>query len=253
MEFLEEHHLSEEALRIDLLIVKKIKDTVIQNEIGRIFRGHNVIEYKSPDDNLSIDDFYKTIGYACIYKGLGETVNIIPAEELTVSLFRESYPQKMAAALLQSGMTIEQRFQGIYYVSGQLPFPVQIVATGELKRDHRSLRILSKNADENDVMDFLEAVVSTPGEKNSVSAVLDVSMAANVELYEKIRRENVMCDMLREMMKDELTQATREAKLEGKVEFLSNMMKSLSLDADKAMDILCIPAAERETYRSHLS
>jgi glyoxylate carboligase len=28
-------------------------------------RRHNVLEYKSPEDGLTIDDFYKAVGYAC--------------------------------------------------------------------------------------------------------------------------------------------------------------------------------------------
>lgn len=164
----------------------------------------------------------------------------------------------MMASLQLSGMTIEQPFQGIYYVSGPLPFPAQIVVTGQLKPNHRSLRILSKNADESDVRAFLEDVASlfAPGDLENVSAVLEVSMAANGELYEKVRRSNVMCNALREMMNDELVKATKEARLEGKLEerleLLTNVMKSLSLDADKAMDILHIPLAERETCRSRL-
>ena len=44
------------------------KDVKIQKNIGRIFRQYNIIEYKSPEDNLDIDDFYKVYAYACIYK-----------------------------------------------------------------------------------------------------------------------------------------------------------------------------------------
>ena len=271
LEFHQEFQLSKEPLRMDLLIIKKITDAVIQNEIGRIFRRHNVIEYKSPDDSLSIDDFYKTFGYACLYKGLGDTVNQIPAGELTVSVFREGYPQKMIDDLLQSGMTVEERFQGIYYVSGLLPFPTQIVVTGQLAHTHRSLRILSKNADENDIRTFLEetSCLSTPGDRDNISAVLEVSVAANESLYEKIRRSIVMGDALRKLMKDDLIQAESKGRLEGKIEgrlegrlegmhekqleSLTNVMKSLSLDADRAMDILRIPTAEREIYRSQLS
>ena len=269
LEFYEEHNLSREPLRIDLLIIKKLTGAVIQNEIGRIFRGYNVIEYKSPDDNLTIDDFYKTVGYACIYKGLGETVNKIPAEELTVSVFRESYPHKMAAGLRQSGMTIEERFQGIYYVSGQLPFPAQIVVTGQLKPEHRSLRILSKNADENDVRAFFEETISsfTPGDRENVRAVLEVSAAANGELYEKIGRSDIM-SVLDKWIDEELVKAESKGMQKGiqkgiqtgiqkgiqkgKLESLANVMKSFSVDADRAMDALHIPMEEREIYRSQL-
>ena len=56
------------------------------------FRRHNIVEFKSPEDELSIDVFYKTQAYACLYKASGETVNAIPAEEITLSLFRDVYP-----------------------------------------------------------------------------------------------------------------------------------------------------------------
>lgn len=35
--------LNTNALEIDLLIIKKVDDTVIENEMGRIFRRHNII------------------------------------------------------------------------------------------------------------------------------------------------------------------------------------------------------------------
>ena len=88
LEFKREYNLSKKPLQMDLLIIEKRKNVQIQNEIGRIFRRHNVIEYKSPDDGMTIDDFFKTLGYAYLYKGLGEKVDQIPLEELTISLFR---------------------------------------------------------------------------------------------------------------------------------------------------------------------
>ena len=44
---------------------------------------------------MTIDDLYKTIGYACLYKGLGKFVDEIPSGELTVSMFRYVKPRKM--------------------------------------------------------------------------------------------------------------------------------------------------------------
>ena len=62
LEYLMEYALSTKPLLIDLLVIKKLQGIEIENEIGRRFRTHNVIEYKSPDDNLSIEDYLKTIG-----------------------------------------------------------------------------------------------------------------------------------------------------------------------------------------------
>ena len=103
LDFQREYNLSKKPLQIDLLVVEKLDDVNIQNEIGRIFRRYNVIEYKSPGDGMTIDDFFKTVGYACIYKGLGETVDQIPIDQMTVSLFREGCPEELFRTSSVSG------------------------------------------------------------------------------------------------------------------------------------------------------
>ena len=57
LEFKEEHALSKEALRIDTLAIKKIKDVQISKNIGKIFRKHNIVEYKSEGDYFSFWDY----------------------------------------------------------------------------------------------------------------------------------------------------------------------------------------------------
>lgn len=254
LEFHREFSLSKEPLRVDLLIIKKRRDVVVSNEIGRIFRTYNVIEYKSPDDTLTVDDFFKTLGYACLYKGLGETVNRIPADQLTVSVFHERYPQKLADELTRLGLTVREAFPGVYYVDGMGPLRVQIVATGRLEVGRHSLRLLSKNASREDVKAFLEEAetFTQPGENHNVSAVLQVSVSANQDLYAKIRREFTMCDALRELMKDDLDQAKHEGAQNSLSYSIAKMMTSLKLSAEQAMDVLEIPAAEREFYRKKL-
>ena len=81
---------------------------------------------------------------------------------------------------------------------------------------HNSLRVLSRNAEKNDVETFVRAAESYIGksEKSDADAVLQVSMSANYELYEKVRRENTMCEALRRLMKDEIEETIDEAKRE---------------------------------------
>ena len=59
LEFYPEYELSKKPMRIDTLIVKKMSDSPVRKNIGRIFRKHNLIEYKSPGDYLSINDFIR--------------------------------------------------------------------------------------------------------------------------------------------------------------------------------------------------
>ena len=39
-----EYPLTKEPPRMDFLVIKKEKDTVIDNAVGKIFRKHNVVE-----------------------------------------------------------------------------------------------------------------------------------------------------------------------------------------------------------------
>ena len=95
---------------MDLLIIKKLADIRTKNELGHIFKKFNVIEFKSPDDSLSIDDYFKTVGYSCLYKGLGDAVDQIPADELTISIFREAYPREMFEAMKDWGLEINEHY-----------------------------------------------------------------------------------------------------------------------------------------------
>ena len=261
LEFQREFNLSKEPTRMDLLIIKKLADVRIENELGHIFKKYNIVEYKSPDDALSIDDYYKTVGYACLYKGLGETVDQIPADELTISIFRESYPREMFEAMKNLGLEIKECYPGIYYISGkQVLFDTQIVVTKQLDKEmHRTLRVLSKHVKEEDVRAFVEraAQMSEPGDINNVDAVLQVSVSANKEIYEAIRRcDKVMCEALRELMKEDFEKQERETRQETKqetlLEAIRNLMETMKCSADQAMAALKIPDADKGKYIAKL-
>lgn len=189
LEFHREYNLSKEPLKMDLLIIKKLADIPVENEIGRLFKKFNIIEYKGPSNSLSIDDYYKTVGYACLYKGLSEKVNQISAEEMTISIFCSRYPRKLFQLLRQAEYTIEERFQGIYYIRGSILFDTQIIVPNRLaKGTHQSLKLLSSNVEEGDARRFIEEAMklTEPGDRNNVEAVLQVSIAANQILYDEI-------------------------------------------------------------------
>ena len=57
LEFIPEYQLATEPLRIDVVIVRKTTDKPIRKNIAEIFRKENIIEYKSPNDHVSIKDF----------------------------------------------------------------------------------------------------------------------------------------------------------------------------------------------------
>ena len=251
LKFSPEYNLSKEPIRIDLLIIKDRNNVEIKNEIGHIMRKYNIIEYKSPEDGLNIDDFYKTIGYACLYKGYGERVNQIPIEELTVSLFREIYPRELFDELKRMQHQIIEKYPGIYYIVGNLPVPVQIIVTGRLNKEtHYSLRMLSNNASEDDIKLFLKEAekATSPLERSNIDAVLQVSISANFHTFERIRRDSVMCEALERLMKENIDAKVSNTKLND----IRNIMETLKLTAEDAMDALKIPTEERKTYLKKL-
>lgn len=134
LEFIQEYSLGTKPMEIDVLI-KKEEKRVLKKSIGKIFRKHNIIEYKSPMDYLSVDDYYKAYGYAYFYKADRVPVNEVLLEELTISLVSERYPKKLLGYLKkQRGFLVIEKYPGIYYVEGDL-LPVQIVVTSRLAKE----------------------------------------------------------------------------------------------------------------------
>lgn len=217
LELIPEYNLSKKPLQIDLVIIKKMGwKRTLQNEIGHIMRGHNILEYKGPGDELTIDSFFKVIGYASLYKAQGIAVNRIPASEVTVSFFRNAYPKALFQELKKEGYILKKMYPGIYYVRGKVPFPVQIVVTSQLERKaHCSLRVLTTQVEMQDAELFLEQIhyLESKNERSNIDSVLQVSVNANKQVYSLLRRQNEMCEALRELMKDEI-----EKELENKLQ-----------------------------------
>ena len=61
LEFFQEQAVNDLPLRIDALVIKKTHNRKIRNEIGENFRWYNLVEYKSPDDELTFNSFLKGI------------------------------------------------------------------------------------------------------------------------------------------------------------------------------------------------
>jgi len=260
LDFNREFPLSKEPLRIDLLMIKKIKDVVLDIDIGRLFKTYNIIEYKSPKDGLTIDDYIKTVGYAYLYKGLGATVDAVPLSELTATIVRDTEPTELFKKIQSEGGSIEEKYPGVYYINGVVSIPTQFILTSSLSKDfHVCLRVLSNKASEEDIKHFIEMAskFTEPIDKQNADAVMNVSINANRKVYDKIRRENpFMCQALRELMKDEIQEQIKaerqDAADSSRVTDIKNLMKKLGLDAKAAMEALNISAADQLRYLAML-
>lgn len=164
-------------------------------------------------------------------------------------------------------MTIEETFRRIYYIKGPVLFDTQIIVTNRLDpKTHRGLRVLSANAHREDVETFVENAekLTDPGDRNNIEAVLQVSVAANQQLYNEIRRDWIMWDVLKELMREEIEEekrnavesaiqkTARETERSTSVGIIKNLMANLKLTADQAMSAINIPAEKWEEYRAKL-
>ncbi|GHT87770.1 hypothetical protein FACS1894137_15430 [Spirochaetia bacterium] len=131
LEFTAEHQLTTEPLRIDLLIIKKPPDVVIEKAIAAIFRSVNVVEYKSPTDYVSVDDFYKVHAYAYLYASLEKAA----ITDITLTLIESHHPRILIKHIKEVlHFSIEENTPGIYTVIGDV-LPVQIIDSRKLSPD----------------------------------------------------------------------------------------------------------------------
>ena len=148
LEFHPELQLTTEPLRIDCVVIKKKKEVKIEKNIGVIFRTWNLIEYKSPDDYVSVDDFYKVYGYACIYAYLNKTL----ITDLTITFVESHYPEKLINHLKNvRGYTVAKTSAGLYTVIGDI-LPIQIIDNRKLSaEDNVWLKNLTNSLNRSDV------------------------------------------------------------------------------------------------------
>ena len=220
LEYDPEHELSQMPLKIDVLVIKMKAGREISNPIASFFKKHNIIEYKSPSDELSIDQFYKTIGYTCIYKSLPKRVNEIPAEEITVSIFRHTYPKKLIKDLRSAGAEIIEENPGIYKITGMFYIPIRIIVTSRLSDEYVALKILAKNIKKESVEKFLRNITEfdDKDDRENIESVLEISTSANKDVYSELKEANDMGAALRELMKDEIDHGIAMGREEGREE-----------------------------------
>jgi hypothetical protein len=175
LDFRHEYPLTSEPLRIDLLIIKKLKDIPIEKNIAAFFRTDNLLEYKSPGDYLSVGDFYKVYGCACLYASL----NKVPINSLTLSFVESRYPRKILKHLKgERAYQVEERVSGIYTVEGDI-IPIQIIDSRRLSgEDNLWLKNLGGSLDIPEIQ-RITAEIERRGKAVQMKAYLNVIYRAN--------------------------------------------------------------------------
>ena len=208
LEYERESVLNAQPLRIDLLVIKKKSDYVIKNSIGRLFQKYNLVEYKSPEDALDIDVFAKVCAYAFLYKSYGQTVDARVFKEITISMVRKVKPVGLFEKLKENGFRVARKFAGVYWVTGPIPFPAQIIVTKELaEKDHLWVRSLSKDLDDKELRRLIQKTQQLKDGKGRQLAndVWQVTARANQVAVSKLKGASVrMFEALMEIMKPDI-------------------------------------------------
>ena len=256
LQFEAEHPLSKKPLLMDLLIIKKEPNIAIENTIGAIFQKYNIVEYKSPDDSLSIDAFYKVIAYACLYKSSAPKENAYDASDITITFIRQRYPRTLMAYLKKNGYSITKHAAGIYYITSDTMFCIQRIVTRELaSTDHIWLRSLQNNLTRDDYHYLLNCIeMLSPKEKEEYgTSVLQVAARANKTNIIKWKEETTMtCSVFEEIMAPEINAKILDSERRTRIASIRSLIKNANMPLEDAMRNLDIPEAEKDYYRENI-
>ena len=211
--FHDEHPLSKQPMRMDILIIKKSPGVHIQKNIGQIFRTYNVIEYKPPGVSLTINHFYRAYGYACFFQSDTENECEIDPEEITITYVCYHYPRKLLKHLITAkNMTVTRKEAGIYYLEGTF-FKMQLLVTSRLSPaqnywlSHLRNNLKPKAAVQ-DLLEHYEPRMDSP----YYQAVVTLILRANKNL---LKEEGNMNPVLEEIFADELKQLKERSIIDG--------------------------------------
>ena len=198
--------------RIDCMIFKKDKSIPIDVDAFRLFRRHNVVEFKSYLDDLNIDVIWTTISYAMQFMSQEEHIGDRSGEDISITIFRSAYPRALFNQLGKLGWKVEEKYHNVYYLTGFINLPIQVVVAKDLGEEYLPLLILTGNAKESDIRKFLEyrEKLTDKSDIEFADAVVWASAEANKEIFEKLKEEDKMTGVLRDIMKDDFAKERRE-------------------------------------------
>ena len=144
LEYMEEYVLGKNHYRIDLLVIKKLTGQTIPKNIALIFKTFNLFEIKGVGSTLSIDSYYKTIGYAGLLVDQSGKKDQYSCLDVSLSFLSCHYPRKLMKHLREERkLSVEKVSRGVYHINKET-FHTQIIVTKELSpEDNLYLRCLT--------------------------------------------------------------------------------------------------------------
>ena len=239
LQFEDNMSLSEEALEIDAVIIKDA-NVQVEKDIGEIFKGYNICEFKSVTDYFSISDYAKVIGYASLYSALKGA----DMTDITITIVVTKYPQKLVKYLSQKrNIQVQDRGNGIHYVIGDI-YPVQILETKKLSDDNLFLKNLRSNLTNVEMKKMLQAL-----EEAGVVDKRDVYLACIIDSNLEVFRE--VMNMVPELKERFLEMAEEDGWLDERdIEKAKAMAKKLLRFGDSVEKVAEVTELPLDTVRT---
>ena len=184
--FQNEYALGTKPLNIDLLIIDKDDSCQIHNPIGRIFRRHNIIEYKSPGKSLNMQVLYKAFSYAYLYLSKLPSNEARSLDDISLTLIRQERAARLLNQLNRSATPAVEVSPGIYQLQN-VPFAVQIIAAERVPAPHgKWLKRLTRSVSSDDLDDACENFSNEGNDtqKELMAAMINFMLRANTNLLE---------------------------------------------------------------------
>ena len=196
LEFLEEVPLTTEPLRIDVVVVKKKSDVQITKNIAAIFRSHNIVEYKSPSDHFSVDDFHKACSYVYLYMHL----NKLEVSNVTLTIVAARRPRNLFQYLIRQGIPSSEQSPGIHAIQMGY-FPVQIIESNQLPSEENIwLKSLRRDVNTQEMEKILQ--IKTNETNLRLQAYLYVLLLANPDIAKEMEADKMNQARLVQVLED---------------------------------------------------
>ena len=227
-----EEELCIEPPRADFIIVRQDRSVTLDEPIFDHFRGHNIIEYKNPNDVLNESVLWKTIGYA----GLYISERNVNERDVTLTIIRASKNKEFFERLERVGKLRKGDIKGVYEIAERLP--TRIILTDELIGErYAPYRALSNRPKEDDIEYLIDAADKDEIKRKYLRIILNLVAAKHPEMIEEIKgRDKSMTAKWMEIFKDEIGERIDESKLMMLVEMVGKGIITIE-QAAKGVDM----------------
>jgi hypothetical protein len=107
-----------------MVVIKKRRDVAIDKKIAEIFRRWNLVEFKGPEDSLTVAAFNKAMAYAYLYCVPPESGDM---RDVTITFVASREPRELKKHLREAcRYTLTEKSPGITIIEGGAA-PMQII------------------------------------------------------------------------------------------------------------------------------